>query len=314
MKRLSMALVALVAAFLAWSQDDTVRRAEQAMADERYPEAIRLFTELLKSDPANTGLRMNLGLACHSAGQYARAAEQFEAVLKSRPDFAPASLLLGLSYARLGEPAKAVPPLERAHEADPANYTAHFELANALRASSRYEEAAGHYYQLVQRNPNFAPAWQGLVLAYTLLAKRAPAAALSPEPACPADPLACEFDEGRYWQIADAVRNDGSPRAQYWRKRAWSALAGRAFANFAALPPTGETHELLAEIYDAQDKRAEAIDEWKQALELTPDSAEVNYRLGEALLRSGKPAEARPYLQKAAKLGSPGARRLLGPR
>ena len=45
-----------------------------------------------------------------------------------------------------------------------------------------------------------------------------------------------------------------------------------------------------------------------------PDSPEVNFRLREALIKTGKAADGRQYLQKAAKLGSQPARKVLTPK
>ena len=315
MKAFLFVLALCLGGALAARQPSPAEQADRAMAEERYDDAIRLYQQLLKADPANTGYRTNLGIAFLSTRQYPKAAAEFEAVRGARPDFSPAALMLGMAYAKMDQPAKAIPQLREALETDQANYPARFELARCLRITGQLEEAAANYYKLAERNPNYGPAWQGLVLAYTGLARReANAATPSPAPACPGDPMACEYEAGRYWQIVEAVKADQSQRGAYWRKKAYSALADRAFATFAGQPPTWDTHELTAEIYYEQNRVPEAIEEWKQALEVTPDSPEVNFRLGEALIKTGKAADGRQYLQKAAKLGSEPARKALAPR
>lgn len=61
------------------------QRAKQAMSAGRFEEAVTLYREFVRVLPGNPGLRMNLGLALHSAGRYREAIEQFRAVLKQQP-------------------------------------------------------------------------------------------------------------------------------------------------------------------------------------------------------------------------------------
>src|SRR5262249_13519029 len=65
--------LALVCAAIAPAQEDDLAAkssaAKQAIVAGRYPEAIRIYRELVKAMPDNAGLRLNLGLALDKAGQ-----------------------------------------------------------------------------------------------------------------------------------------------------------------------------------------------------------------------------------------------------
>ncbi len=204
-------------------------RARQAMAGERFEEAEKLYSELVRSTPGNPGLLMNLGLAQQAAGKHARAVEQFQAVVKLEPEFAPGWLLLGMSLVKLGRLESAVAPLERTLELEPGHHGARQELAGALLELGRFEDAAARYFKLVQAEPGNPDAWCGLGLSY-LAAGREALAAL--EKAAPAS---------AEWYAAQA------------RLRAERRDFPGAFALYrkalAASPDFFGVHGALAEIY-----------------------------------------------------------------
>jgi superkiller protein 3 len=121
--------VALVSLAPGWQDAAKSERAARAMFEERFAEAETLYKELLRSDPENPGLLLNLGLAELSLGKQREAAEQFRAVAKLEPGSSPAWLLLGTTCRKLGHPAEAIQPLERVLALEPANHTAALELA-----------------------------------------------------------------------------------------------------------------------------------------------------------------------------------------
>lgn len=169
------AIIALAAALPAQTDDLAAksRAAKQAMNEGRFAEAVQLYTELTRALPDNPGLRMNLGLALHSAGRFRPAIEQFHAVLKTQPNLAPAHLLLGLAHLKLGEPARAVAPLARVLDLDPENKIALLELGDAQLSLGRPERAAPHFEKLTRLDPSNAKGWHGLGLSHGALSRRA---------------------------------------------------------------------------------------------------------------------------------------------
>jgi predicted Zn-dependent protease len=127
-----------------------------------------------------------------------------------------------------------------------------------------------------------------------------------------------------------------TPENVYWSALAAAELAEQSFARLAKLPPSSESHELLAESFQRSGRRLEAIDEWRKAIALDPENTRVRaglaeslyrareydeaasllkplvashpenadwqYLLGSALLRQKRDEEALPYLEKAARL------------
>ena len=72
-------------------------QARQLMSSGRFEEAIPIYRQMVKAEPGNPGLLLNLGLAQHMAGREREAIPTLEAVLKIQPDSLPALISLGWS-------------------------------------------------------------------------------------------------------------------------------------------------------------------------------------------------------------------------
>ncbi|NLG83010.1 MAG: tetratricopeptide repeat protein [Firmicutes bacterium] len=68
-------------------------------------------------------------------------------------------------------------------------------------------------------------------------------------------------------------------------------------------PDSPAAHRLLALTHAALGEAEEARKEYETAVRLAPDDAQVRFELGMLLVNMGRPAEAVPYLEKAAALG-----------
>src|SRR5436309_3422857 len=106
-----------------WAQDDALaaksRAAKQAMLAGRYGEAVALYRQLVRALPAETGLRLSLGVALEKDGQPSAAVAELEPCTRADPRSAPAWFLLGLAHQQLGRAREAVAPLRKAVELDP---------------------------------------------------------------------------------------------------------------------------------------------------------------------------------------------------
>jgi tetratricopeptide (TPR) repeat protein len=232
------------------------------MDEGRYGEAVEIYRGLVKSEPRNAGLVLNLGMALAAAERPREAVEQFQAVLKLDPKLVPALVMLGEAYRKLGEAPKAVAPLERARELEPRSRMIDLELADTYYALKRWEDAAESYLRFTNVDTGEARAWKGLGLSYVALwraaagqlRKMAPesdyvkALDRDPQPDCTREKLACEFAEGRFWQVVVAAKAENTPVSWYWRARAYEELALRAFSQLSDLLPESEVRELLKEM------------------------------------------------------------------
>jgi tetratricopeptide (TPR) repeat protein len=81
-------------------------------------------------------------LAAFRRGDLAAARRAAEAALAAGPDSPPLLSLAGLAAARMGDPAGAIPHFRRLLELDPADGATRLNLATALAACGRFDEAA----------------------------------------------------------------------------------------------------------------------------------------------------------------------------
>jgi uncharacterized protein (AIM24 family) len=78
-----------------------------------YPHAIQIYEELLRENPRDHSLRLNLALCYLKTGQAQMAREQLETVVQNNPLHKRAWGYLGLAFERLGDLEKAVHAFER---------------------------------------------------------------------------------------------------------------------------------------------------------------------------------------------------------
>lgn len=406
--RLAAAVWVLAAQLLSAQAEDpgeASHRARQMMAMGRFAEAASVYEKILQAMPGNTGIRLNLAIALHMAGQDGRAIPHFEAVLKQQPQALPALMLLGASYLRTGQPGKAAPLLSRAVALAPDDMQGRSMLVDALLMLDRPAAAIPHLKKLTLADAQNPRVWYGLGRAYEALAQQSferlereglgspwwlylsaearlklgrytAAYALlkaatekapqmrgvhallaevyrktghagwaaveeglerkAPAPDCGAPSAECYFRQGRMEQaLAVAQRRQGQ-EALFWQIRAANELARRSLARLERLPASVEGHQVMAELFRNQGRHADAIAEWKKALDLAPgdprleeelltstyqnrdyvtaeqmarallrrsgDSAELHFILGDSLLNQQKVEEAVAELERAAAL------------
>ncbi len=119
--------------------------------------------------------------------------------------------------------------------------------------------------------------------------------------ACAGKRAECLFLDGKFRDALAAARQLKSPVGLYWTIRAANGLATESVARLETLPPSVELHLILAEIAQAQGRRADAVTAVRSALALTPGDAAIEMALGEALVRANDLGEAVPLLERLAR-------------
>ena len=154
-----------------------------------------------------------------------------------------------------------------------------------------------------------------------------------PPPDCAHSKLECDFQSAKYHELLAAALAQTTPESYYWRTRVYNALARDAYTHLGQLPSSAPVQEVMAKMEFKRRQYLEAAKHWEEALKFSPadayikeqlaislfqaadldrargmfvdllkskpDSPELNYYLGDVLLKSQKPAEALPFLHKA---------------
>lgn len=265
--------------------------------------------------------RLHEGLALHRQGHWAEAEAAYRAVLADNPQQADAWQLLGALAQQTGRAALAIESLERALAVAPPRASWLYNLANALVAAERYDEAEQMFARALALDPQLGEAalnWGSLCERRGQLerARELYEQSLAIDPGSAA---ACS-NLG-----ALAQRRDDTTAALDWYRRAlaldpdcapalanlgsllrgagqWSE-AERALARALELDPGHyAARHNLGELYQETDRLEAAETCYRQALGLRPDSYETRINLGAVLRERGAHAAAEVVYAQAVAL------------
>lgn len=104
---------------------------------ERYDDAIKLFSEMLKTDPDAHQLRLYLGSALEEKGEFERAIAEFQRIPADATAYPEAVSHLAFIYKEQGKNDEAVKLLEQAIAANPSNLDLYLSLATLYDALKR---------------------------------------------------------------------------------------------------------------------------------------------------------------------------------
>ncbi|MFN3326547.1 MAG: tetratricopeptide repeat protein [Bryobacteraceae bacterium] len=292
-------------------------------------QAVEPLKKVVSLQPENPEARGLFAQALLGAGRASEAAGEFRRLTKLTPKDPRAWSGLGRCYEALAE--QAFVELDRK-----ARQSAEWSVlvAESRMAQGQHRAAFFFYRQALEAKPGMRGVHSGLAAVYRATGNPEWAAVEEAKekalgaPDCSADKVECAFAAGRLLEAA----GDRSP---YWRAKAYNELAIRAFAELGRLPSSVELHALRAEIAANRGRHLAAVEEWRAALKLAPgdegiereltvalvaardyeqavprlrkqldrdaNDPELNFLLGDSLLRMEQPEKAVPYLEKAAK-------------
>ena len=128
----------------------------------RFADSERLYEATLQTHPRSHTARYNLGRLLVEQGRPAEAIVHLERALALRPAYARAHVNLGVALMRVDDPKAALPHFERGREAFPADPGVLANLASALAATGRIEEAIALLREAVALAPDYTLARENL--------------------------------------------------------------------------------------------------------------------------------------------------------
>jgi len=286
----------------------------------------------VKLDPMLAPAWLFLGAARLQLGQTPAAVGALKTVLSLQPDHRDALEMLAGALLSLNRPAEAAEQYRKLADLDEETSSAWYGLGRcyeslSVRAFDDLQETApdSAYWQALVAETRLReqqlssafylyrsalekmPAMRGLHAQVAEVYRRSGHpdwASLEeekeqriPEPDCRTQTLECQFREGQFLGLLTSAKGTRSPESYYWRSRAYNELAFQAFARLGQLPPSTEQHELKAHILNGQKRYAEAAQEWRDALKLSPLDKQIQKQLAISLKFSQDYAGALPLLQ-----------------
>ena len=283
------------------------------MKEHRFADAERIYRQLVKEQPNEPRLRMNLGLALFSAAKYPEASDEFEKFLKAVPAPGPAHFMLGVARLKLRKPCEAIPALENARKWQASSQVV-LELGDAYFGCKRYAQAAATFEALSDTPKGL----QGLGLSYARLGKQSEASVAFAKleklpPSAELHELLAEIrtlenrHEDAVKELSEAVRlAPKDSRLQRLHARSlWRAgqyeEARKSYASLAA--QWSNDPEFNYEYGDTL-VRIEGVEAGLPLLEKSvkaaPELVAARGALGKALLQVGRAKESIPHLDAAA--------------
>ncbi len=154
-----------------------LRRANGAVRDRRFAEALPILRDVLRDDPRNAFAQLVLGSAYMGLRDFPRAIAQFKAYLELVPTSSYAHLWLAICHVNTGERAQALREAEAALALDPKFTDARVLRAGVLASQGLHDEAIRELRAAVATDP--AKAMVRLDLAKVLVEAGHPAEAMT---------------------------------------------------------------------------------------------------------------------------------------
>lgn len=264
-------------------------------ATAAFSEALRLDARFMQAHAALGETYWRLYDSTRDQSWASKAVEASRNAVTLAPDDVAVHVALGITLQNTGRNAEAVDELQRALALRPNDDEARRYLGRALNGSGRRDEAIAEWRKALEIRPNNWQALSDLGLAlyrsgrydeakvvYRTLIQQQP-------------------DNNIGYQMLGTVHQAA--------KEPDDALRNYERAN--EISPAGPTFSNMGVLYHERGDYARAVDSFRRAIALRPNSAPTHRNLGDALLRLGRRDEAVAAYRKAAELGE--AARVVNP-
>jgi len=239
------------------------------MHEGRFDDAILDFNMALEIIPDSIILHSHLGICYNNVGRFNNAIAEFERVLDDKESDAQASIRLGLALRNQGLYDRAVDELQSAIRINPHHADLHYFLGIVLCNKNEYNEAIQEFNKALQINPNYAEALSKLRFLYIVKEQ-------------PSSPSAVAAKEELFKAITISLNLTpfASPDISKKDIGLYNTLIYIYHQILKKHPNYADIHFKLAQIYENQEKFADAEKEFKMALEINPNFVQARINLG----------------------------------
>ncbi len=272
-------------------------RGDLLLAQEHYVDAIAQYRNAIKAEPDNQTYYKSLGWTLSALGRPAEVLLIYEQALERFPDNYFLHSQSGRMYRELGRNQDAIKAYQNAIAIAPGKFNAHTGLGTTYRNMEDFESAEKHYKHAIELLPAYDEAYWLLADVHLRQAQyeRAiplarEAIRLAPEKGQAYGILAKVYhrqgrtDKAR--KVCDSMADKVDLNAEgryniglcYYSTEA-TELAVSEFDASVRIAPTYSSHMALAGIHHNKGRGAEAIAQYRKALEINPDGFEAHFKL-----------------------------------
>jgi tetratricopeptide (TPR) repeat protein len=252
-----------------------------------FPEAERLYRQILQVDPNHADSHHLLGVLAYQVGQYGPAVASIQHALTLNPWAGVYHANLGVAQEALGQVDQALASFQQALRLDPTSAQAHNAVGNSLRALGRLDEAEAYCTQAVRILPEFPEAHNNLGNALYLQGRFDEAVAHYEE--------ALRLKPG----YAEAHSNLGLALADSGKREEGIAHYHEALR---INPNYADAHNNLSIALLREARFTDAETHSRAALRLKPGYADAHNNLGSILMRQTRWDEALAEYEEAMRL------------
>ena len=206
---------------------------------------------------------------------------------------------LGKAYEALATHA-----LERLNSSAPESPYVAVLLAETRLERRQYRSAFFFYRAAEAKSPDLPGIHAGLALVYRgaghsdWASSEEKREASLPAPDCTREAAECEFLGKHFLRAAEAATSNATPATLFWGIKAYNQLAAEAFDHLNQLPESIELHAFKAQTLRDHNRSIDAVNEWRAAAKLAPNSPKVKRELASALFDAKDYQSAIPLLEE----------------
>lgn len=297
--------------------------ARSAMAEKKWAQAAQALEQLARLAPSVPEVHANLGLALFFQGRPAEALAAFQRARKLNPALPQTGLMIGLCDAELGHHAEAISALAPAFEHPPDDETGRLiglHLARSYAALKQFDKALVAGEELVRRYPSDPEILYQVSRLHmdrssalmSALVHAAPDSAWTHYANAQVQENLDRFDAAEQ-EYRSALQRDPRMVGVHYRLGRVILSASRTpdsverarkeFEQEIVLSPGHADAEYeLGEIDREKGDLQAAIAHFNRALKSQPAFEEAQVGIARTLLKLGRPADALPHLNEAARL------------
>jgi len=240
--------------------------ANVSLKKGNYDESIKWYREIIRRQPSNAAAYANLGLAYGGRNLRKEEIDNYRSALKLNPRDAITRFNLAVAYEKENQDRSAQEEYLKVLQERPGDLDAALRLANIYFKERRYDQAIGIYERIVKNSSTKASIYANIGFAYGELKKYRSAAenfekALSSGNKDPQVRYNLAFTYGKLNRTKESIS---------------------AYEKLAAVHPTVEILNILAQHYMLEKRYEKAVQSYRKLMNLEPRKATHYVNLGQA--------------------------------